>query len=187
MSSLGNFPDWNVFTPRDEGLSNVEFISPAAEVASLLGKRHANQQRTQQNNEAEHQQLLELLAQQAVLAVKFLFLLERYEATFTQAGTQETQPHLNKAYRSLRILKDQMLAMLHNHGVNIDIPRGRPYDEVMNVVNIESWSHGPQYTAEVVVEVIDPIVFYQGKLLHRGSVVMGAPLGTDHVSTSYDG
>jgi molecular chaperone GrpE (heat shock protein) len=127
----------------------------------------------------ERGQLLEALAQQAVFIAQFAMVLDRYEAAFTQLQAQGSQPSPARAHRSLRILKDKMLSALSSHEIDIDIPLGKPYDEVAEVVTIEGWRHSDDYPSEVVVEVMEPIVRHKGTLLHSGRVIMGAPMASN--------
>jgi hypothetical protein len=181
MSSLDSspdFPDWKAFRKREEVFLDTELLTPAAEMASIMGRYQAARLQAQQVAEEERQQLLDLLARQAVLVTHFGFMLERYELAFSQQQPLGVST-LSKAYRSLRIVKAQMLDALQSKGLEIEVPIGKSYDQVDEVVNIEGWRHHKDYTSELVVEVIEPIVRYKGGLIQRGRVLMGAPLEED--------
>src|SRR5262249_28216692 len=108
------------------------------------------------------------LAQQAVFVFHLSILLERAERNQT-----ETFPARN--FRSLRIIKDQMLTALNNFGIAIENPHGRTYREVADNVEIQGWRHHHDFVTEVVAEVREPIITFAGKLVHPGRVIMGAP------------
>lgn len=176
MSSLDNFPDWSAFEKRAVLDVNADFVSMAAEMASVLNARQTAFQEAQQAVENERKKWLEVLAQQAVLVVQLGIVLERYEEAVAQATVQESQPQLSRSYRSLRIMRDQMLAAFQGADLEIVVPLGKTFDEIASVVQVENWLHHEKFTTEVVAEVKEPIVYYGGAVVHTGRVVMGAPL-----------
>jgi molecular chaperone GrpE (heat shock protein) len=100
--------------------------------------------------------------------VQLAAALDIYESVLTQAS-------LGKVHRHLRIIKDQMLSALEKAGLEVNIPVGKPFNEVANVVHVDGWRHHADFLSEVVAEVIEPIVTYRGRLVRMGRVVMGAP------------
>jgi molecular chaperone GrpE (heat shock protein) len=167
MSSSVDFPDWSVFTER--AVPPFDIFSPASEITALLQRYRADLDMAQEHTESVRREGLEALAQQAVFAVQLEFALERYKPQFEQAS-------LNKVYRSLRIVKDQMLDALRNAGITIIVPQGKSFDEVSAYVNVVGWKHSQEFTEEVVAEVLQPIVLYHTTIIRLGQVVMGAPL-----------
>ena len=167
MSSLDEFPDWDAFSEREVPF-DVELLSPASEVAAILRRRQAALDKAQQAVERIRKQGLMALAEQAVLVIQLAATIERYAPDLAQAS-------LTKVHRSLRIIKDQMLAALADAGLEIEVPTGKPFDEVERWVNVDGWRHHESFSGEVVAEVVEPIVLYQGVLLRQGRVVMGAP------------
>jgi molecular chaperone GrpE (heat shock protein) len=167
MSSSDELPDWSVFSERDLPEA-IELLSPASELAAILQLFQANLSAEKNAAEDIRHEGLKILAQQAVFIVQLEAALERHKPKFEQAS-------LNKVYRSLRIIKDQMLDGLKVAGLNIVIPQGQRFDDVADSVSVVGWKFSEDFPAEVVAEVLEPIVFYGDRLVHPGLVVMGAP------------
>jgi hypothetical protein len=167
MSPSDDVPGWDAFTVRDvpEG---PELVSPASEVAALLQRYHADLARARDEIAAASRAGLESLAEQAVLVVQLAAALERYESLLQQAS-------LGLVHRHLRVLKDQMMSAIAAAGLEIVVPLGRPFDEVADRVHVDGWRHREEFAAEVVAEVVEPIVMSGGALVRAGRVVMGAP------------
>ena len=183
MSSSASFPDWSVFSEREEVNlgADAESGSPAAEMAALLRTYQHDRRETEDRLEREQQWWLDALVQQAILVAQFEIVLGRYDAALAEQLQQlpVQASSLRKAYRSFRILKDQMLAQLSTFDLKIEIPLGKTYSEVENVVAIEGWRHHQDYSQEMVVEVREPVVYFKGALVHQGKVIMGGPLQED--------
>ncbi len=167
MSSSDEFPDWSLFSERNSPVE-VELVSPASEVTAILRRCQMALEEAQQTIEQTRKQGLMALANQAVLVAQLTDTIEHYAPNLAQAS-------LAKVHRSLRILKDQMLAGLADAGLEIEVPLGKSFDEVERWVNIDGWRHHESFSGEVVAEVVEAIVRYDGKLLRPGRVVMGAP------------
>lgn len=168
MSSSDKFPDWSVF-PEREVPFDVELLSPALEMAAVLQRYRSDLDAAQQKVETVHRNGLLQLAQQAVFVIQLAAALDRYRADLKQAS-------LDKVHKHLRVLKDQMLDALKQAGLEIDIPTGKSFDEVADLVDVEGWRHHEDFSSEVVAEMLEPIVTHRGKLIRPGRVVMGAPL-----------
>ena len=164
----GKFPDWSAFAEREVPVA-VEFLSPAAEAASLLQLYQSSLAAAGIRRDEVQSAGLRALAQQAVFVFQLEAALERYQADLIQAS-------LPRVHRHLRVLKDQMLDALTAFGLEIDVPRGKPFEDVADLVHVDGWRHHEQFTAEVVAEVTEPIVKSGGALVRLGRVVMGAPL-----------
>ncbi|HVB25183.1 MAG TPA: nucleotide exchange factor GrpE [Ktedonobacteraceae bacterium] len=184
MSFLADFPDWSLFTERDVP-EEVHLLSPVSEMVATLQLCQTNLDEMQKTIENVRSEGLMVLAQQAIFAAQLEFALERSKLKLEQAN-------LSKVYRSLRIIKDQMLTALQDANLKIIIPQGKKFDEIADFVQVVGWKHQEEFTEEVVAEVIEPIVFYNNQLLKQGIVVMGAPLaqadktpiGTDKFDTT---
>lgn len=174
MSSSAKLPyDWNVFKPREE--VEVEILtSPIAAVGALLNERQNVLLEKERRSVQEREAWLEALAQQAILVTQLEKVLNRYKAV----AEQEQQTPLAKFYRSLNILKKQMAEKLQQAKIEIEEPLGKAPSEVVDVVEIMSWLPQANLTTEQVIEVHEPIVRYQGQLLHKALVVMGMPAET---------
>ncbi len=169
MSSSNRFPHWDDFSEREVPLHSTELLSPASEVMSVLQHYHADLAQARQDIERTRNEYLAALAQQAIFVSQFETRLHDIEVILVQAS-------LERVYRTLRIMKDQMRSALHDIGIDIENPLDKPYDQVKDWVEVEGWSHREELKAEVVVEVLKPIITYRGTLLRLGQVIMGAPL-----------
>ncbi len=168
MSSLDKFPDWSIFQKRY--LPNgVEMLSPAAETVALLQSRLTDVRAAQTSSNEMRTAGLEALAQQAVFVVQLEASLDNYKIKLEEAM-------LDKVYRALRIVKDQMLTALQEAGLEVIIPFGKPFDDVAEHVDVLGWRHHEDFIEEVVAEVLEPIIFSHGTLIRQGRVVVGAPL-----------
>ena len=175
MSFSANFPDWSQFKERAVTNTDVNFVSMAAQMAALINERGNAVREGQRAVEDERKRWLEALAKQATLVVQLTIVLDRYEATIAQ-HTQEPRTQLQRSYRSLRIVKDQMLDALRSAGLEVVIPLRKSFDELGETVRVENWIHHERFTAEVVAEVKEPVVYFEGTLVQQGRVVMGAPI-----------
>lgn len=167
MSSSANSPDWSTFRTRPTR-TDPDFRSPVAELAAVLQMYHADLETAHAAADAAGREGYVALARQAMLATQLGAALARYEAAFT-AGT------LGHVFRHLRVLKDQMLDAVGEAGLTVVSPFGWSFDMVASVVQIDGWRHHPDFTAEQVAEVIEPIIYAKGTLIRLGRVIMGAP------------
>ena len=147
----------------------AEIVSPAAEITALLQSRLFDIRSIQGVNDEKHMANLKALAQQAVFIVQL-------EASLYNYKTKLEEANLSKVYRALRIVKDQMLVALQEAGLEIIVPLNKPFDEVAEYVDVIGWRHHEKFSEEVVVEVLEPMIFSDGVLVRQGRVIMGAPL-----------
>jgi hypothetical protein len=188
MSSSVKFPDWNIFSEREEvnlGL-DVEPGSPAGEMAALLRTYKAERRQIEELLAREHRVWLDALIRQAILVAQLDIVLGRYDEAISQfiEQPQGQLSLLQKSYRSFRILKEQMIAELGKFDLQIEIPLGKTYRDVENVVVVEGWRHHQDYFQEIVVEVREPVVYFKGMPVHQGKVIMGGPLQAEGESSS---
>lgn len=167
MSSSGNYPDWSLFSERDE-VVEYKLLSPASEIAAALQECHEQAERTRRRVEDEKRELLDALALQAVLVTQLASALERYEGDLNNASLDNIHTHL-------RVAKDQMLDALWQTGIKTEIPLGRTFEEVADLVQVDGWRHQDRFASESVDEVIEPIVSYRDAVIRLGRVIMGAP------------
>src|SRR2546428_9489691 len=121
MSFSDKFPDWGIFAEREEVALDTELLSPAAEVAAVLRQRQATLDGALRHIQDERTKWLDALAQQAVFVGQLMLIIDRYGAE-VEMSPQTSPALLSKAYRSLRIMKDQMLTALQVAGLSIDMP-----------------------------------------------------------------
>ncbi len=170
MSSSDKFPDWSAFSERNVP-EKFELLSPASEISADLQRFSAKLKEAKEAVDKTREEILEPLAQQAVFVFKLSQALELYQADLQQISRPK-----GDIYRHFRVIKDQMQEALLNKGVEIIIPLGMSFDEVVDFVEIQHWRHHEDYTSETVAEVLEPIIKYYGNVIKLGRVVMGAPL-----------
>lgn len=172
MPSSDKFPDWSVFKERKlpETL-NLEIISPEIEMSILLRQYSNDAKKAREGVKESYYEGVNIAAKQAVYIVQLGAALEDYEPVLKGASLQNIHRHL-------RIIKDQMLSALLQEGLEIIIPINKPFDEIADLVNVESWLHDEKFTSEMVAEVLEPIIYHKGSLIQMGRVVMGAPVNS---------
>ena len=169
MSSSDEPYGWQAFVERG-GPVEVEILSPASEMAALLQRYRADVDEACRNTaEARHQGLL-ALAEQAVFVFQLERALERYQAGFEEASQV-------KAFRHLRVLKDQMLDALSASGLGVEDPLGQSFDAIADAVHVEGWRHCSDFASEEVAETLEPVITHRTThtTLRLGRVIMGAP------------
>lgn len=162
-----HFPNWSLFTGRPLP-EEMELLSPAAEIAAVLQQSLLKLEAEKHARVNVEQEYITMLAQQAVFLAQFSTTLERHRPKLEDAS-------LNKIYRSLRIVKEQMRTALEQAGFEIIEPQGKSFDEVAEMVDVIGWRHHADFPSEIVAEVVKPIILYKGQVVQNGSVVMGAP------------
>jgi hypothetical protein len=159
---------WDALEFREQPQVGAVF-SPAAAVESLLGRYRRDLEAAQAALTAVQDAGVQALAEQAIFVVQLASVIEAYTAQIEKAD-------LGKIGRHFRILKDQMLDALKQAGLEVEVPLGKPYSALGNDAQIDGWRHKAEYEAEVVAEVVEPIVRQGGRLVRAGRVIMGAPL-----------
>jgi hypothetical protein len=159
---------WDSFPEREVPFA-VELMSPASEVAAVTPRLLEARDAARLADAAAHEAQQFALAQQAVFVHQLAGALEFYRSEFDAQG-------LTKTYRHLRVIKDQMQDNLDKAAVEIIVPNGAPYDQIVEQVEIIGWRHHADFDAERVADVIEPIIRLDGRLIRPGRVVMGAPL-----------
>src|SRR5262249_19672739 len=87
------------------------------------------------------------------------------EARLETAGDKDSTARL-------RIVREEIAEALNTAAIKIVEAQGRPFSEVIDHVTVLGWRQQPGAIGEVVCQVIDPIVFFDGAILRRGKVVM---------------
>ncbi|GHO65072.1 hypothetical protein KSC_039640 [Ktedonobacter sp. SOSP1-52] len=169
MSYLDKLIDWGTFRKRDAPIK-VDIQSPQAEITTLIRKQQLSLSQEIQRTDRMRNDLVNILAQQMVFVAQLEKVLERNQPKEDSIRT------FYKFYRSVNIIKKQMLEALQKAGFdNVDLQE-KTFDEVADMVEVDGWRHSSQFTGEVVAEVTAPAVCYQGHLIRQGIVIMGAPL-----------
>ena len=144
-------------------------ISLAAEIAGLLN-RHSQASKNAQDEQASRDRS----SRQGVGRVtQLLFHLERI---LLNTEDNMVSDGLTKQYRRLRILKDQVKECLTGLGYTWDDPTGKEFTtKIAGQVDVDGWRHSDEYTEEIIVEVREPVIFFEDRIILNGAVIVGAP------------
>lgn len=175
MSSVDKLPDWSLFQEREILVPGDELLSPVAEITATLRATNRTLTSAQQVSHDLAQSSFTELARQAILVVQLGALLERSAEIFRASAEQQQTKALARVYKSLQIIQKQMLDELQKAGLEIELPLHKTYAEVAEYVEIDQWQHLEDLSAELVVDVLEPVL-RRGALLRAGRVIMGAPL-----------
>jgi hypothetical protein len=154
-------PSWQQF--QDRAVDDFDIGSPAAELAAVLKRHHAELDAAARASAEGRAQSVRALAEQAVLAIE----LER-----VLAGSGRDQAHV-----ALAAVKDRMLANVEAAGLELIRLEGRPLAEIERFVDIDSWRYDDRYRTEVVVAELELAVAHHGEPVRRGRVIVGAAPG----------
>ncbi|WP_329066897.1 hypothetical protein [Streptomyces sp. NBC_01429] len=118
-----------------------------------------------------------VLTELAVHVARLDGLLQEAAAPLETAGAKSLG-------RRLHVARKQVLEPLREMDITTRDPTGERYESVADVVDITGWRYGPEFTAEVVAETVEPIVYDRGAVVRLGQVIMGAPssAGTENDS-----
>ena len=173
-------PSWDVFVERPvpDGLGQAVHLSH--ELAGVLQRSRDDLAKDRGRAAQESAAVLGSLYELAALAGQLELQLARAEAPLVEGGNK-------RLHDLLRVLKNQMLEELRQRGIEVRDPLGRGHDEVAEWADVVHWRSGPQFSAEVVAQTIEPAVFHHGrddhdeatgdddKVVRRARVVMGCP------------
>ncbi|MFI6565307.1 hypothetical protein [Streptomyces sp. NPDC050534] len=172
-------PGWDAFAERPvpEGLGQAVHLSH--ELAGVLQRSRDDLAKDRGRAAQEAAAVVGTLYELAALAGQLELQLARAEAPLVEGGNK-------RLHDLLRVLKNQMLEELRQRGIEVRDPLGRGHDEVAEWADVVHWRSGPQFTAEVVAQTIEPAVFHHGrddhdgtgdddKVVRRARVVMGCP------------
>ncbi|MFG2790444.1 hypothetical protein [Streptomyces sp. NPDC048419] len=170
-------PGWDAFVERPvpEGLGQAVHLSH--ELAGVLQRSRDDLAKDRGRAAQEAAAVLGTLYELAALTGQLELQLARAEAPLVEGGNK-------RLHDLLRVLKNQMLEELRQRGIEVRDPLGRGHDEVAEWADVVHWRSGPQFTAEVVAQTIEPAVFHHGreddgtdddKVVRRARVVMGCP------------
>ncbi|MCX5560920.1 hypothetical protein [Streptomyces sp. NBC_00038] len=172
--------DWDGFEerPLPAGLGGPEQpdpVSPGREMAALLQRYWADLQSESNRVQKESAAARKILTELAVHVARLDGLLREAADPLEAAGAKTLG-------RRLHVARKQVLEPLHAMDITTQDPTGKPYESVADVVDIAGWRYGPEFTAEVVAETVEPIVLDRGTVVRLGQVIMGAPLsaGTEN-------
>lgn len=172
--------DWDAFEerPLPEGLGGPEQpdpVSPGREMAALLQRYWADLQSERNRVQKESAAARKILTELAVHVARLDGLLREAAGPLEASGAKSLG-------RRLHVARKQVLEPLHAMDITTQDPTGKPYESVADEVDIAGWRYGPEFTAEVVAETLEPIVLDRGTVVRLGQVIMGAPLsaGTEN-------
>ncbi|MEU6842634.1 hypothetical protein ABZ930_12305 [Streptomyces sp. NPDC046716] len=160
--------DWSEFAERAVPEGGDEAVSPQAELAGVLQRRHEDLSAARGEAARAASGARDTVFELASLVGR----LEQLIAAGEQALADSGQARL---HRRLRILKEQMLQTLRDDGVEVRDPLGLPADEVADWSDPVGWRYGPQFTSETVAQTDEPAVFHHGAVVRLARVFMGSP------------
>ncbi|MBK8099465.1 MAG: hypothetical protein IPK26_20340 [Planctomycetes bacterium] len=143
--------------------------APAHELAAALQACHEAITAEQAKAAAAERDLLACVAELAMLG-------GRLERALAEVGPALQTAGLERVCARLQMLVGAQRAAVARAGIETPDLRERTYDEVAELVTVESWREDARFSSEVVAEVLDPTVLRAGRLLRLGRVVMGCPL-----------
>ncbi|WP_066947827.1 hypothetical protein [Streptomyces lushanensis] len=169
----GAMTDWDDFEERPvpEGPAGPERpdpVSPGREMAALLQRYWSDLQDESNRVRKETEAARKVLSELAVHVARLDGLLREAAGPLEEAGAKSLG-------RRLRVAGKQVLEPLRAMDITTQDPTGEPYESVADVVDITGWRYGPEFTAEVVAETVEPIVLDRGTVVRLGQVIMGAP------------
>ncbi|MBO1334965.1 hypothetical protein [Streptomyces sp. VRA16 Mangrove soil] len=168
VTAAGPALDWGEFTERPLPEGGDEAVSPQAELAGVLQRRHEDLSAARGEAARAASGARDTVFELATLVGRLEQLVALAEQTLVDGGQA-------RLHRRLRILKEQMLQTLRDDGVEVRDPLGLPADEVADWVDPIGWRYGPQFTAETVAQTDDPAVFHHGAVVRLARVFMGSP------------
>lgn len=171
MSSSDEPPGWGSFAVREVPAGLEETVSPEAELAGVLQRRHDDLSAARGAAAGAAADARSTVFELASLVGRLDQVIVAAEARMADSGQQ-------RLHRQLRVLKDQMLQCLGDDDVEVRDPLGRTAQDVADWTDPVGWRHGPQFTEEVVAQTDEPAVFHRDVVVRLARVVMGSPDGT---------
>ncbi|MCX3059663.1 procyclic acidic repetitive family protein [Streptomyces beihaiensis] len=159
---------WDTFAERAMAEGVDEAVSPQAELVGVLQRRHDDLGAARGEAAQAAAGAREALFEVASLVGRFEQLIGECQEVMADSGQA-------RLHRRLRILKDQMLQVLKDDGVEIRDPVGLPADEVADWTDPIGWRYGAQFATESVARTDEPAVFHHGAVVRLARVFMGSP------------
>ncbi|HTJ71467.1 MAG TPA: hypothetical protein VL551_28250 [Actinospica sp.] len=174
MSSSAEPPlDWYDFTGREVPAAVGEFVSPESELVGVARRAADDLRAARTEGRAAASEVREALFDLAVFVSRLDQLVARAEEPLVEQGGR-------KLFLQLRTVKNQMLQIVTDNGIELRDPTGLPAAEVLDWVNVNAWLHRPEYEAEVVARTEECAVFHEGRAVRLARVQMGAPERAEH-------
>jgi len=160
--------DWYDFAGREVPAASGAFVSPESELISLARRAEEELRAARGAARAAADEVREVLFDLAVLVGRLDQLTAGAEQPLVAQGRRPL-------YMQLRTLKNQMLQIVADNGIELRDPTGLPAAEVLDWVEVSTWLHRAQYDAEVVARTEERAVFLDGEPVRLARVQMGAP------------
>ncbi|MDT0341983.1 hypothetical protein [Streptomyces litchfieldiae] len=159
--------DWADFAPLPAP-DELPGVPPDRELAAVLQRIWSDRSERRNEADAETARTRKAAADLAVHVARLEYLLAEAAGPLEAAGKRNLR-------RRLDVVRKQMADELAEIEVVASIPTGRPFEEVADEVDVLRWRHSDEYTAEFVIETVDPVVRDRGVVVRFGQVVVGAP------------
>lgn len=164
--------DWYDFAGRDVPDTRGEFYSPERELAGVAGRAAQDLQRAEREAHAATDKVRGALFDLAVLVGRLEQLMDEGEEPLVAQGRETL-------HKQLLTVKNQMLQIMTDNGVELRDPSGRPAAEVLDWVEVSTWLHRPEFDTEVVALTEECAVFHENRVVRFAQVQMGAPTGPE--------
>ncbi|MFJ9616186.1 hypothetical protein [Streptomyces noursei] len=160
--------DWYDFSGRDVPDVPGEFYSPESELTGVVRRAAEDLEAAREEARTAADAAGEPLYELAVLAGRLDQLTDAAEGPLVAQDKR-------RLHGQLRILKNQMLQILADNGIELRDPTGLPAADVLDWVDVTGWLHRPEFDAEVVARTEERAVFHEGRTVRFARVQMGAP------------
>jgi hypothetical protein len=144
---------------EDEEVSEQDGASPAMPIREM-------NLRPVDRSDAMDAELLKLLH----FLIEMGTTLWRLRQKMVHAGTDQPLDEMRRAYRHFEAAWD----LLAQTGVEIQDHTDLPYDTGMDL-NVLTFQPMPDFKCEIVVETMRPTIYYKGRMVQRGEVIVGTP------------
>jgi uncharacterized membrane protein len=160
--------DWYDFSGREVPDMRSEFFSPESELVSVANRAAQDLHRAERAARAVASEVREALFDLAVLVGR----LEQLTDTVAEPLEEQRRRRL---HRQLRTVKNQMLQIMTDNGIELRDPTGLPAAEVLDWVEVSAWLHRPEFDTEVVARTEERAVLHEDRVVRFARVQMGAP------------
>jgi hypothetical protein len=141
-----------------------DFPFLAGEVAALMNRYEKRLLEQDESYTAKLEKDAIILAQLAQLVFQLDISLKGLEPDITT----------RHEFIRIRIIKDQLKTHLLSNGISWHDPTGEILTKQLEaVVEVHEWQHSERFKHEEIIETKQPIIYYKGKCVLRGIVVVG--------------
>jgi hypothetical protein len=167
-AALDRWPaGWAEFAERPAPVG-LEVAAPADELAAALQRYWSGVEEERGRAGARLETERESAVEMAVRSAALGRTVDEAAEYLTGVGDVRLGRRLDSGLRHLR-------RAIADAGIEVHDPLGEPYESVADHVGVMDWVYRDEYTAETVIQTIEPIVRDRGEVVREGLVVVGAP------------